>query len=251
MKYCVKGDPHNNIKDFYSELEKTESEFCLCTGDFGFYPDLNIIKIVDRKAWDKSEILGYGLQQFDPAVVPKITIYSVPGNHEDQEYLDDAYVDGVIQFNKNLTVVHGAILQIKPNLFIAGIGKIFVENTLRNYTTEFINSMGTRRGRKPNLGYIKRRNHITMLELTNFLDKIRIFSRTRTKNDRVIWLSHDAPRHIDPKRKIPVGSDYVRQLIDLVGPDISFFGHYHYDYEFPGSEPAHIIQKYTLKEFEL
>lgn len=243
MKLYVKGDPHNKISAYYKELEG-KTGISLCVGDFGTYPDLTLIEKVDRKAQEKSEV---PLEKFNPSIIPPIHIYSVPGNHEDQEYLDDLYDEnGIINFNKNLTFLHCAVVELEPNLYLIGLGKIFAESTLNNYSQEHLNKFGCR-DRKLNLGMIKRRNHITKDELKKFIDRLLEFNRTRDwVKDKVIWISHDAPIHTDMKRNIKMGVRYIGELLDLAAPDLAVFGHYHHELSF--DKDIMIINKNELKE---
>lgn len=245
MRILIKGDPHNKLEQFRNEINETGVDLALCVGDLGFYPDLSVLKKVDPKAEIKNgEIVAYDVTKkfFDKLVI------TVPGNHEDNEWLDDNAVMGVTYLD-NLMFLTNNFTKLKENLYVFGFGKIGVQTTLDNYTEEMIRNIGCRNGRKSQSGLIKRRNHFTREQIARAVRKIETFNSHRDWNkDQVIWISHDAPPHRS-ERGFPVGSAYIHDFLMLLDPTYAFFGHYHYAYSFETN--YEIIPKYEYKILEI
>jgi Icc-related predicted phosphoesterase len=250
ITFGVKGDPHNLLTGFYEELKDNNLDFALCVGDNGFYPDTTLLEYVDETGLRKATENGQDMEQFDFNKAPTIPVYTVPGNHEDQEWLDDNYLEGIYTPVKNFTFIHGTILSIEPNLYVAGLGKIYVDSTYNDTTFQSLEHYGLRKNRRKIKKWIKKRNHLTQQEVWAFIRRINQFNKQRNwKKDKVIWISHDAPRHLSPTKGWPVGSDLIRQLTDLVAPDLAFYGHYHHDHKF--DEDAQIIGKNNFYKFQI
>ena len=47
MKIGLKGSVNNKIEEFAEEVNKANVDFVICTGDFGFYPELQYIDWYD------------------------------------------------------------------------------------------------------------------------------------------------------------------------------------------------------------
>lgn len=246
IKFAVKGDLHNMWDDYIAELTGKDYSFSICVGDNGIFPDLSFIPIVDPKTEEKFD--GDKLLEFTADIKMPIPVYSVPGNHEDQEFLDDRYDEnGIFRAKENLTLIHGGILNIAPGIYVAGIGKLFIPGTYERFSKEELSNYGLRNKRKLNKGMIKKRNHNTKEEITFFHNNLKAFNKVRKDTDKLIWVSHDAPRHTDPRRDVTVGSEMVSELLAVANPDYAFFGHYHHSVVF--NETEQIIAKYALKEF--
>lgn len=230
--YIVKGDPHNRLNQFSDEVSqfvKTDNiKFGICTGDLGFYPDLTLVPKIDPKTIEKARGSGHTLEEYDfERDYFSVPIYSVIGNHEDNEYLDDMCAAGMYT-HKHLNFLHGAFQQIANNLFIFGFGKTDVQSTYENCTREEIAKYG-HRNRRVDRKWIKRRNHFTREEFLFAIDNILAFNRKRDwDNDKILFVSHEAPRHLSPKLGITLGSERIGNLVNLVAPDRAYFGHYHY-----------------------
>lgn len=247
IKFLAKGDPHSQLKEFRSELEERTEEFAVCVGDNGFYPDLALLEYVDETGSRKAEEKELPLQQFDFTTPWPMPVFTVPGNHEDQEWLDHHYINGMYCPVDNFIFLHATIAKVKEHLYIAGLGKIFVQSTYDDIDQTNLMKYGVRDGRKKIKKWIKKRNHLTSQEVSKFIKEVERFNKKRDwLNDKVIWISHDAPKHRDPENGYPLGSDIIRQLTDLVAPDIALYGHYHHHYEF--AKDSMILEKGKLYE---
>ena len=247
MRIGIKGDVHNNIPEFITEVNESDAELVLCVGDLGFYPDSKFVPTIDPVFYkSKKDIFQYDIDE-DYFNKPVITI---AGNHEDNEYLDDYEKNnGNTQFG-NLIFLNKAFYFYK-NIVIFGFGKIHADSTLNGFTSEEIDKYGMRENRKSAKTWIRRRNHFTKEDVKQASELIYNYN-TEVRNweeDIVIFLSHEAPVHLDPTKGYVVGSPVIKDLTELLSPDYAFFGHH--DSEFVFNDTMKVIKENSFSMMEI
>lgn len=226
MKILIKGDVHNNLTELNKEINSAKDiDLVLSVGDVGTYFKNRDVSKTDSTGYKKIIEDGRTVEYINDFIW-NIPIYAVPGNHDDQEFLDDRYTDlGIYKVANNFNICHKCTILI-DNIWFVFLGKIFVESTLELNPLD-IDNIGLNEGRKFTKKDIKKRNHLNRRDIRDIISTISFVLRSKQPNQKIIWISHDAPIHINSVRSYKQGSEYIDQLLNLLSPDRAFFGHYH------------------------
>lgn len=239
------GDTHGNIKLMYKRLlewqERTgfQISWVWQVGDFGVWPTVESLDPMSIKHAKKH---GYSLQEafgdFHKIVLGDYEIpiptYFTRGNHEDQRHLmlfekqlkqdhPKDYLSRAVPLCKDLFYVPDShIIQLGKKR-IASWGGCWGEKT---FDMEY---WSKERAVENKNGFAKRLNHMT---------RDRFERLTRTQFD--ILVTHEAPAGcgvggapnasglaIDPEELTGGGALPIRELIEIVGPEYQFNGHWH------------------------
>ena len=238
------GDTHGNLKLMYERLltwqERTglQLSWVWQVGDFGIWPtmesmDAPTIKHAEKHGYSLREAFGDFQEIFLGDYEIPIPTYFTRGNHEDQQFL--MTFEKVLQKTSKRYLSHPA--PICPNLFyvpdshIVELGRMRIASWGGCYSpkTFGMEYWSQERGAENENGYARRLNHMTRDRFERLM---------RTQFD--ILVTHEAPAGcgvrgapnpdkmlIDDEEKTGGGVAQITELIETVGPEYQFNGHWH------------------------
>lgn len=193
MKVIFVGDVHGNIDKFIEIIQPLNPDVVIQVGDFGVWPDLNIVDRATRKHGGAGDFPRYFSENKG---LPFLTIFT-HGNHEDMQFLEKKKDTNVLE---NLKYIHTGIFKL---------GKTKIAFLGGNYSFKHKHP----RQIKPwDADTLKNKQFDILVTHECAIDTpVKVFGPLNKIGDKTL-----SP-----------GSPDIREIIETSNPKYHFHGHYH------------------------